>query len=118
MTSGVDFQSDFANWTQQKKWQGTFSVSWLFVKDILNKFFKALPNKLNENKPVTNSRDTQEVTFNQGFRMLEIFRDFKEETSIFNDFKNLEKEEFKKNKKNKQNKKENPIQNTNTNNNQ
>jgi hypothetical protein len=48
--------------------------------------------------------------------MLEIFRDFKEETSIFNDFENLEKEEFKKNKKNKQNKKENPSPTTNNNN--
>ena len=47
--------------------------------------------------------------------MLEIFRDFKEETSIFNDFENLEKEEFKKNKKNKQNKKENPSPSTNNN---
>lgn len=106
MTSHVDFSSDFNNWSQQKKWQGTFSVEWLFIKDIQNKYFKALPNKYNENKPVTNSRDTQEVTFVQGLKMLEIFKDFKEETSIFNDFQNLEREEFKKNKKNKGAKKE------------
>ncbi len=99
MTSPVDFNSDFSNWTQQKKWSGTFNVSWLFVKDILNKHFKALPNKMNENKPVTNSRDTQEVPFSEGLRMLEIFKDFKEETSIFDDFQNLEKEEFKKQSK-------------------
>ncbi len=38
--------------------------------------------------------------------MLEIFKDFKEETSIFNDFQNLEREEAKKNKKQKAAKKE------------
>ncbi len=77
MNSSVDFESDFTNWTQSKKWQGIFKVEWLFVKDIHNKQFKSIPNKLNENKPVTNSRDTQEVPFNEGIKMLEIFRDFK-----------------------------------------
>jgi hypothetical protein len=56
------------------------------VKDIQNKHFKHLQNKLNEGKPVTNSRDTQEISFYEGGQMLEIFRDFVEETSIFNDF--------------------------------
>jgi hypothetical protein len=40
MNSSVDFNSDFNNWTQQKKWQGTFGVKWVYVKDIINKHFK------------------------------------------------------------------------------
>jgi YTH domain-containing family protein len=90
MTTPLDFHSDFSTWTKQKQWQGTFNVAWLFVKDIPNKQFKALPNKFNDNKPVANSRDTQEVPFSEGMRMLEIFRDFKEESSIFDDFESFE----------------------------
>ena len=70
---------------------GNFAVKWLFCKDIPNKFFKHLSNKLNENKPVANSRDTQEVSFMEGVGMLEIFRDFQEQTSIFNDFDQFER---------------------------
>lgn len=76
MTSAVDFDSSFIKGTQSKKWQGSFKVKWLYVKDIQNKAFKQLTNKLNENKPVANSRDTQEVPFKEGLRMLEIFRDY------------------------------------------
>jgi hypothetical protein len=101
MTTPVDFNSDFNMWTQAKKWQGIFKIEWLFVKDILNKQFKSITNKLNENKPVTNSRDTQEVLFKEGLRMLEIFRDLKEETSIFNDISTFEREELKKSNKTK-----------------
>ena len=62
----------------------------MYVKDIPNKNFKHLMNKLNENKPVTNSRDMQEVSYAEGLRMLEIFRDFQEKTSIFDDHDILE----------------------------
>jgi YTH domain-containing family protein len=60
------------------------------VKDIPNKNFKHLLNKLNEGKPVTNSRDVQEISFPEGVQMLEIFRDFREKTSIFDDYEALE----------------------------
>ena len=56
---------------------------------------------MNEYKPVTNSRDTQEISFFEGIQMLEIFRDFQEDTSIFNDFDMYEKPPKKSNKKNK-----------------
>jgi hypothetical protein len=52
---------------------------------------------------VTNSRDTQEIPFYEGTQMLEIFRDYQEDTSILNDFdifeKPIRKSNFKKNKK-------------------
>ena len=46
------------------------------MKDIPNKNFKHLLNQMNEYKPVSNSRDTQEISFYEGIQMLEIFRDF------------------------------------------
>jgi hypothetical protein len=60
MTTDVEEkQSDL--WAQQNKWSGTFNVEWVFLKDIPNKQFRHLLLENNENKPVTNSRDTQEV---------------------------------------------------------
>jgi hypothetical protein len=66
-------------------------LHWLFVKDVLNKNFRSIPNNLNDNRPVTNSRDCQEVPYNEGMTMLEIYRDFNEHTSIIDDLPNFEK---------------------------
>ena len=48
-------------------------LKWTFIKDIPNSQFRhiLLPN--NENKPVTNSRDTQEILLEQGREMLRVF---------------------------------------------
>ena len=78
MASTMDYSSDFSAWTQAKKWQGSFKLHWLFVKDVPNKFFKNITNHLNDKKPVTNSRDCQEVPYEEGMNMLELFRDFHE----------------------------------------
>ena len=40
----------------------------------------------NENKPVTNSRDTQEVMLDQGRELLRIFHTYSSKTSILDDF--------------------------------
>lgn len=60
MVSRVDFESRSELWSQDK-WKGKFDVKWIYVKDVPNSKFRhiILPN--NENKPVTNSRDAQEV---------------------------------------------------------
>lgn len=44
----------------------------------------------NDNKPVTYSRDTQEVPYNQGVQVLKIIHSYKHETSIFDDFQHYE----------------------------
>lgn len=54
----------------------------LSIKSFL--FSNVLRN--NENKPVTNSRDTQEILYNQGCEMLKIFSNYQTKTSILNDF--------------------------------
>lgn len=64
MISYVDYHKTFGGWLEDK-WKGQFQVRWIFCKDIPNSQLRhiILPN--NENKPVTNSRDTQEVPFPQ-----------------------------------------------------
>ena len=61
MTGAVDFEKRLEYW-QQDKWNGSFSVKWHIVKDVPNNILKHIILENNENKPVTNSRDTQEVS--------------------------------------------------------
>lgn len=60
MTGPVDFHKDMDFW-QQDKWSGSFPVKWHIIKDVPNTNFRHIILENNENKPVTNSRDTQEV---------------------------------------------------------
>lgn len=60
MVGPVDFNKNVEYW-QQDKWTGCFPVKWHMVKDVPNSLLKNITLENNENKPVTNSRDTQEV---------------------------------------------------------
>lgn len=60
MGGPVDFSKNVEYW-QQDKWTGCFPVKWHIVKDVPNSLLKHITLENNENKPVTNSRDTQEV---------------------------------------------------------
>lgn len=60
MVGPVDFNKNVEYW-QQDKWNGCFPVKWHIVKDVPNSLLKHITLENNENKPVTNSRDTQEV---------------------------------------------------------
>lgn len=62
MTGQVDFSKSMDFW-QQSKWNGYFPVKWHIIKDIPNSQLRHVILHNNENKPVTNSRDTQEVIF-------------------------------------------------------
>ena len=62
MVGPVDFQKNVEYW-QQDKWTGCFPVKWHIIKDVPNNSLKHITLENNENKPVTNSRDTQEVLF-------------------------------------------------------
>ncbi|GMI94528.1 evolutionarily conserved C-terminal region 2 [Hibiscus trionum] len=85
MVSTVDFCKSVEYW-QQDKWTGCFPVKWHIVKDIPNTSLRHITLKNNENKPVTNSRDTQEVNFEQGMQILQIFKDHSSKTCILDDF--------------------------------
>ncbi|KAI3822951.1 hypothetical protein L1987_10552 [Smallanthus sonchifolius] len=71
---------------QQDKWVGYFPVKWHIVKDVPNSLLKHIVLEYNENKPVTNSRDTQEVKLDQGLQMIKVFKDHSSKQCILDDF--------------------------------
>ncbi len=68
-------------WTD-KRWKGLFSINWIFIKDIPNSSLRKLKVINNENKPITNSRDTQEVLFDVGNKVVGIFKGYPGKTSF------------------------------------
>ena len=81
MLSGVDESVDSSVWAAQGKWRGLIKVRsyaagesglmaqlrWLFVRDVPNGALRHLKlHNTPENKPVTSSRDTQEVPHDIG----------------------------------------------------
>lgn len=61
MTGPLNFEKVAEYWLQDR-WSGLFPVKWHIIKDIPNTLFRHILLENNENKPVTHSRDTQEVT--------------------------------------------------------
>jgi hypothetical protein len=72
------------------KWQGKFEVKWIYVKDVPNQQFRNIRLENNDNKPVTNSRDTQEIPYEKGKLMLKTMHMYRDKTSIFDDFQYYE----------------------------
>ena len=62
MIGQVDFDKDMEFW-QVDKWNGFFPVRWHIVKDVPNSQLRHITLENNENKPVTFTRDTQEVLY-------------------------------------------------------
>uniref|UniRef100_A0A5B6YQW1 YTH domain-containing family protein n=1 Tax=Davidia involucrata TaxID=16924 RepID=A0A5B6YQW1_DAVIN len=85
MVGPVDFDKSVDYW-QQDKWSGQFSVKWHIIKDVPNSQFRHIVLENNDNKPVTNSRDTQEVKLEQGIEILNIFKNCETDMSILDDF--------------------------------
>ncbi|CAG7882484.1 hypothetical protein BRARA_C03469 [Brassica rapa] len=85
MTGPVDFDTNVDCW-QQDKWTGSFPLKWHIVKDVPNSLLKHITLENNENKPVTNSRDTQEVKLEQGLKIVKIFKEHTSKTCILDDF--------------------------------
>ena len=63
--------SSLSVWSQDK-WRGQFTVKWIYVKDVPNAALRHIRLENNENKPVTNSRDTQEVPVEKGRQVMEL----------------------------------------------
>ncbi|KAG8639979.1 hypothetical protein MANES_13G011300v8 [Manihot esculenta] len=85
MVGAVDFDKSVDYW-QQDKWSGQFPVKWHIIKDVPNSQFRHIVLENNDNKPVTNSRDTQEVELEHGVEMLKIFKNYESHSSILDDF--------------------------------
>lgn len=85
MMSEVDFNASSNVWAQEGKWKGSFHVKHIFVKDIPNRELRHI--KLDggvENKSVTQSRDTQELSREAGTEMLKIIHGYRSQTSLLN----------------------------------
>ncbi|KAL0412768.1 UNVERIFIED_CONTAM: YTH domain-containing protein ECT2 [Sesamum radiatum] len=85
MIGRVDFNTDMDFW-QLDKWHGYFPVKWHIIKDVPNTLLQHIILENNENRPVTYSRDTQEIGLEQGLEMLRIFKSYSEKTSVLDDF--------------------------------
>jgi len=92
MIGPVDFDRSVDYW-QQDKWSGQFPVKWHIIKDVPNNLLRHIILENNDSKPVTNSRDTQEVKLEQGLQMLTIFKNHEAETTIVEDFDFYEQRE-------------------------
>lgn len=98
MMSCVDYDSKSDVWSQDK-WKGKFEVKWVYVKDVPNSQLRNIRLENNENKPVTNSRDTQEIPYEKGKQVLKVFHIYRNTTSIFDDFEHYEKRQDEDHKK-------------------
>lgn len=90
MLTPIDYSKRADFWTQDK-WKGKFKVKWIYAKDVPNSMLRHIRLENNENKPVTNSRDTQEVPVEKGCQVLKIISQYKHQTSIFDDFAHYER---------------------------
>ena len=92
MMSMVDYAQSAGVWAQDK-WKGKIEVKWIYVKDVPNSQLRHIRLENNENKPVTNSRDTQEVPPEKGWQVLKIIHNYRYTTSIFDDFGHYERKQ-------------------------
>ncbi|WFD35892.1 hypothetical protein MCUN1_002760 [Malassezia cuniculi] len=62
MASGVDYEAKTDIWSDGH-WSGYFKVQWMLVKDVPNRLLRhIILTNTPEQKPVTQSRDTQEIS--------------------------------------------------------
>lgn len=92
MTGRVVFEKDMDFW-QLDKWSGFFPVKWHIIKDIPNTQLRHIILENNDNRPVTYTRDTQEVGLQQGLEMLDIFKSYPSKTSLLDDLSFYENRE-------------------------
>ena len=85
MTGAVDHDARADFW-QRDKWPGCFDVAWHYVKDVPNAALRHIRLVESDRKPVTNARDAQEIAPNQARLVLNVFRNFKSQTSLLDDF--------------------------------
>ena len=105
MKTPCDLNKSFQLWTQDGKWMGLFDVEWIFIKDVPFKEFKdiKITMKDGEIKPVSNSRDTQEIPFEQGKIMMERISKYQNSNTILEHFEfyDMRQDNYEKNIKGK-----------------
>ena len=84
MVSGLDYTQSSNIWAEGDRWKGLFHVHWLILKDIPNARLRHM-TLLNtaERKPITQSRDTQELLPETATELLHIFQTHQSVSSLF-----------------------------------
>ena len=88
MKTPVDENRTFEFWTQDNKWPGLFEVEWIFIKDVPVNEFKniSITMKDGDSKPVSNSRDTQEIPFEQAKIIMDKIGNYQKSNTILEHF--------------------------------
>ncbi|KAK4699301.1 YTH domain-containing family protein, partial [Phenoliferia sp. Uapishka_3] len=86
MLTPVDYAMSSNVWASDK-WKGVLKVKWIYIKDVpLASLRHIRLSNTPENKPVTSSRDTQEVPYDAGIAVLGILASYNSRTSLLQDF--------------------------------
>ena len=88
MKSPCDENKTFGLWTQDGKWPGLFDVEWLLIKDVPFREFKnvIITMKDGEVKPISNSRDTQEIPYEQAKIVIQKIAEYQNTNTILEHF--------------------------------
>jgi YTH domain-containing family protein len=88
MKKEVEEEKFFPFWTQDNKWGGLFEVEWIFIKDVPFYHVRHLNFPMNDGltRPISYSRDAQEVPFEQAKEFIEIFESFVNTNTILEHF--------------------------------
>ena len=123
MKSPCDENKTFGLWTQDGKWPGLFDVEWLLIKDVPFREFKnvIITMKDGEVKPISNSRDTQEIPYEQAKIVIQKIAEYQNTNTILEHFEfyDMRQDNYERNmlmNKNKESKGNTENKNTNTNN--
>ena len=121
MKSPCDENKTFGLWTQDGKWPGLFDVEWLLIKDVPFREFKnvIITMKDGEVKPISNSRDTQEIPFEQAKIVIQKIAEYQNTNTILEHFEfyDMRQDNYERNmlmNKNKESKGNTENKNTNT----
>ncbi|GAA6048921.1 hypothetical protein JCM3770_007120 [Rhodotorula araucariae] len=86
MLTPVDYSMSSSVWASDK-WKGVLKVRWIYIKDVpLSALRHIRLSNTPENKPVTSSRDTQEVPYDAGLEVLRIIAGYQSRTSLLQDY--------------------------------
>jgi len=90
--SEPEMDKTFNYWWEDGKWQGLMNVKWHFIKDMPYKHFKHIEEG---DKPVTALRDGNKISFENGIKMLNIFKSGPDYGNIFDAFEYMDDREEK-----------------------
>lgn len=85
MSSNLRDDLDTSIWKDNSRYRHAFKVRWIIVRDVHNRSLKQFLIPANDMKPVTNSRDTQEIPATICKSILKLFKYDQSEVQAFLD---------------------------------